>query len=158
MGVWLLVVLVGAAVPAAEPANDLVNAELKKLEGQWLVVSSERSGKKYPTGNEHWVFVGDRARVHLRPGNADKNAPFVVNEGNLLLTYHFKLDPSKSPKEIDMTFLDGPNKERVGKGIYEISGDKLKICRSLDPQDERPKDFKTEGKNNYFVMVWERQP
>jgi uncharacterized protein (TIGR03067 family) len=67
-----------------------------------------------------------------------------------------RLDTTKSPKEIDMVFLDGPNKDRVGKGIYQIDGDMLRVCRSLDPQDERPKEFKSEGQ--MFIMTWKKQP
>jgi len=160
MGVSLLVVLVGAAVPAAEPASDLVKAELKKLEGQWLVVSSERSGKKYPTGNEHWVFVGDRARVHLRPGNADKNAPFVVNEGNLLLTYHFKLDPSKSPKTLDETTEYKMNKtitpHRIA--IYKLEGDTLTICYAgYYDKGKHPGDFSAAKDSDRSLIVLKRE-
>ena len=41
---------------------------------------------------------------------------------------------------------------------YDLDGNTLKICRGLDPQQERPGSFKTAGQVNYFVMVWQRQP
>ncbi len=126
--------------------EDGAKKDLAAMEGEWKLVAMEVDGK--PVAAERLVS----AKLTIRGKN------YTLISRNKQHEIELKLDPSKSPKEIDMTFLDGPNKDRVGKGIYEIDGDKLKICRSLDPQDERPKDFKTEGKINYFVMVWERQP
>ena len=126
--------------------EDAAKKDLAAMEGTWNLVAMEVDGKSVPATkltSASLTISGNKYTLKTR---------------NMQHEVELKLDVGKSPKEIDMTFLDGPNKERVGKGIYEISGDKLKICRSLDPQDERPKDFKTEGKNNYFVMVWERQP
>src|SRR5262245_65938774 len=111
------------------------------MEGEWTLVAMEVDGKA--------VNSKKLASAKLTISKDQ----YTLGSRGKQTEVELKLDPSKSPKEIDMTFLDGPNKDRVGKGIYEITDGKLKICRSLDPQDERPKDFKTEGKNNYFVMV-----
>jgi hypothetical protein len=46
-----------------------------------------------------------------------------------------KLDPSKSPKTLDAKVTDGPNKGAVILGIYEISGDTLKVC--FDPEGKK---------------------
>ena len=35
----------------------------------------------------------------------------------------FKIDPTLSPKTIDITFTDGPGKDNTQKGIYELDGD-----------------------------------
>lgn len=52
-----------------------------------------------------------------------------------------KLDPSKSPKTLDAKVTDVPNKGAVILGIYEISGDTLKVC--FDPEGKkRPTEFK----------------
>jgi uncharacterized protein (TIGR03067 family) len=53
-----------------------------------------------------------------------------------------KIDPSKSPKTIDVTMTEGLNKRAVMLGIYEIDGDTLKAC--FDPQGkQRPTKFKS---------------
>jgi uncharacterized protein (TIGR03067 family) len=126
--------------------DDAGKKDLEAMGGTWNLVAMEVEGKAVP--NEKLVS----ARLTIS-GNT-----YTLVSNKKQHDVELKLDPSKSPKEIDMTFLDGPNTDRVGTGIYEINGEKLKICRSLDPQDERPKDFKTEGKTSYFVMTWERQP
>src|SRR5262245_27228027 len=125
--------------------EDAAKKDLAAMEGEWKLVAMKVDGKPVPAEKLA------SAKLTIRSSN------YTLVTRNKQHEIELKLDARKSPKEIDMTFLDGPNKDRVGKGIYEINGDKLKICRSLDPQDERPKDFKTD-KINYFVMVWERQP
>ncbi len=46
----------------------------------------------------------------------------------------FTLDPSKSPRQIDLTFLDGPHKGKKLRGIYQFyAGDGCNICFA-DPE------------------------
>jgi len=136
-----------AAALALVPAQpDAAAKELAKLEGTWALVAMEVDGKPVPPERL------TSASLVIR-GNK-----YGLTSGNKLAEVEIALDASKTPHAIDMRFLDGPNKDRVGRGIYQRDGDKLKICRSLDPQDERPKDFKTEGQVNYFVMTWQKQP
>jgi len=66
-----------------------------------------------------------------------------------------KLDPSKSPKTIDMTLTEGPNKGAVMLGIYEIDGDTLKAC--FDPQGKkRPTEFKSAPGSAHFLNIHKR--
>jgi uncharacterized protein (TIGR03067 family) len=66
-----------------------------------------------------------------------------------------KLDPSKSPKASDVTVVEGPNKGAVMLGIYEISGDTLKVC--FDPEGKkRPTEFKSASGSETFVVVHKR--
>ncbi len=161
MAASLLFALLSASVPAAEPASDLVKAELKKLEGQWLVVSSQRNGQKLPTGNEHWVFAGDRAKVHLRPSNAlDKTSAFVPSDVNHLLTYHFKLDPSKTPKALDETTEYKMNKTITTSriAIYKLDGDTLTICYAgYYDKGKRPAEFSAAKDSDRSMIVLKRE-
>ena len=62
-----------------------------------------------------------------------------------------KLDPSKSPKTLDAAVTEGPNKGGVILGIYEISGDTLKVC--FDPEGKkRPTQFKTLSGSQTLVV------
>jgi uncharacterized protein (TIGR03067 family) len=73
----------------------------------------------------------------------DKDKLTMKLDGNVFGDGTFKLDPSKSPKQIDMTTQSGPDKGQVRLGIYEIDGNKLKIHFKQGPEalKERPKDF-----------------
>lgn len=140
----LVTVLAAASFVPAQP--DLGKKELAKLQGTWSLVAMEVDGK--PVAAEKLTSATLEIRGHK----------YALTSRTKLHEVEIKLDASKSPGEIDMQFLDGPNKDRIGRGIYQLDGDKLKICRSLDPQDERPKTFNTAGQVNYFVMVWQKQP
>ena len=58
-----------------------------------------------------------------------------------------KIDPSKSPKELDLHFTEEDKKGKVCLAIYELDGDKLTICTNtkLRPTDDekRPNVFST---------------
>jgi uncharacterized protein (TIGR03067 family) len=70
--------------------------------------------------------------------------------------YH--LDPTKSPKAIDIVYL-GPVR-KIGLGIYTLDGDTLKVCGTLNPDrvDERPKEFATKQGVMRVLVTLERQP
>jgi uncharacterized protein (TIGR03067 family) len=141
--VLLTLVAVAAVVP---PQNEAAKKELAALQGTWTLSSMEVDGKAVDADKLK------SATLTIRDNR------YILLSGKQQHEVEITLDPSKKPKEIDMKFLDGPNKDRVGKGIYHLDGNTLKICRALDPMQDRPKDFKTEGQIGYFVMVWERQP
>jgi len=69
----------------------------------------------------------------------------------------YKLDPSKDPKYIDITPLDGPENEKgkVFRGIYKLEVDKLTIHFVL-PGGERPGDFENKEGANSMLLTLER--
>jgi len=54
-----------------------------------------------------------------------------------------RLDSTKSPKAIDLIGQDGPSRGKTQRGIYELSGDTLKVCLPLDETGARPTSFVT---------------
>ena len=63
---------------------------------------------------------------------------------------------SADPKEMDIKGVEGPNKGKTFLAIYELDGDKLKICYDLSGKS-RPKEFKTQAKTKLFLVTYERQ-
>jgi uncharacterized protein (TIGR03067 family) len=51
------------------------------------------------------------------------------------------LDPTKTPKEIDIEVASGKYKGVVYLGIYELKGDTLRICFAMPDRPVRPTDF-----------------
>jgi uncharacterized protein (TIGR03067 family) len=121
-----------------------VEKELKMFHGAWKVELVEAGGKKLPIDlfKEMTVnFEGDKYTVKI----GDK----VIQKATQ------KLDPSKSPKTLDGTVAEGPNKGTVILGIYEISGDTLKVC--FDPEGKkRPTEFKTADGSQTTLAVYKR--
>jgi uncharacterized protein (TIGR03067 family) len=120
-----------------------IQSELKKFEATWRFVSIEVEGEPVPEDR----FADDKLIL--------KGRQFTSNvQGN---TTHgvFKIDPTATPKTIDLTFTDGPGKDRTQKGIYELDGDKQKICFSL-PGKPRPSEFLSKAESRLIIQVLER--
>jgi uncharacterized protein (TIGR03067 family) len=121
-----------------------VEKEVRKFTGTWTFESSESGGQELPADELKKLIVtfeGDKHTV--------KNGDEVIQVGTQ------KLDPSKSPKTIDVTMTEGPSKGTVMLGIYEIDGDTLKVC--FDPQGKkRPTEFKSAPVSENFVNVHKR--
>ena len=136
---------------AASAGSDILagdKADLEKdvriIQGTWTFESSEAGGKALPAGELKGLiltFEGDKHTV--------KKGDEVIQVGTQ------KIDPSKSPKTIDVTMTEGPNKGKVMLGIYAIDGDTLKVC--FDPQGKkRPTEFKSAPGSENFVNIHKR--
>ena len=118
--------------------------EARKFQGTWTFESSVTGGEELPADDLKMfvvIFEGDKHTV--------KKGDEVIQVGTQ------KLDPSKSPKTIDVTMTEGPSKGTVMLGIYEIDADTLKVC--FDPQGKkRPTEFKSAPGSENFVNVHKR--
>src|SRR5262245_31692279 len=121
-----------------------VEKEAKKFQGTWTIESSMTGGMEIPADQLKGfivIFEGDQHTL--------KSGDKVFQVGTQ------KIDPSKSPKTIDVTMTEGPEKGTVMLGIYQIDGDTLKVC--FDPTGKkRPTEFKSESGSQNFVNVHKR--
>ncbi|HEY7315438.1 MAG TPA: TIGR03067 domain-containing protein [Gemmataceae bacterium] len=143
----LLILLGGcfASLVGAEPERDAPAADLKKLQGTWVMAELEINGQQISEEK-----LKDTTLVI-------KDDQYITKIKDKTHETTFKLDPSKDPKEIDMFFPDGANAPKVGKGIYRLDGDTFKLCRAQAPGEDRPRDFVTTADSGRFVVVWKRQ-
>lgn len=123
-----LIVSGGTGTRAGDKAE--IEKDVKRFQGVWTFDYVEAGGKEVPIAGFKGMtvtFEGDRFTVK--------------HEDKVIQTATQKLDPSKSPKTLDVTVTDGLNKGSLILGIYEINGDTLKVC--FDPQGKnRPTEFK----------------
>jgi uncharacterized protein (TIGR03067 family) len=128
------VILLAGGFGAADDRKEATD----KLQGEWMLVSMEISGKK----------VDD---------NKVKSSKLVI-KGNEWTApsgpkFTFTIDPSKSPKQLDLrSSRDGM--DMTWQGIYKIEGDTLTFCRSHGAGGERPTEFK--GGEGVVLMVFKR--
>jgi uncharacterized protein (TIGR03067 family) len=137
-----IVVLGGPGTRADDKAD--LGMEFKNFHGVWTFESVEASGKKAPADQLKGVtvtFAGDKYTV--------KKGDEVIQVGAQ------KLDPSKSPKAIDVNVTEGLNKGAVMLGIYEFDRDTVKVCFDEEGK-KRPTEFKGPAGSATFVNVHQR--
>ncbi len=142
--IGLLAVL--APSVAGERSDSRVASEVACLQGDWTLVSLKVNGFT-PEANQNrpWVLVveGD----HYNPGSGDYS-----------VEYNFRLDPSRTPKAIDLIPSEGPYHGRTLRGVYALEGDTFTVCRPIDPDSDRPAGL-TGGRHGsgLTVSVWKRR-
>jgi len=68
----------------------------------------------------------------------------------------FKFDAAKTPKTMDISATDGPNKGKSILAIYELTGDTLKVCYCVDGS-ARPDKFESTKENKFLLFVYKRK-
>lgn len=132
----------GACTLADDKAD--IEKETKKFQGEWTIESSVTGGVSIPA---------DQLKGFIVIYEGDKHT--LKFDGKVFQIGTQKIDPTKSPKTIDMTMTEGPSKGAVMLGIYEIEGDTMKAC--FDPQGKkRPAEFKSEAGSANFLNVHKR--
>ncbi len=129
---------------AARDAEEEIKKELKRFEGTWKWISLESEKMK----------LSEEALEHPRLKiMGDK---FTVTEQATTFGGTFKVDPSKKPKTMDVTFTEGPEKGKTFTGIYELEGDTYKVC--IDPEGKsRPKEFAVKQGSGFVLEVLKRE-
>ena len=134
--------VVGMAVPGyfgwqlSAAQGEAEKKELSRFQGTWLVHKEISRGADFPPKQGKVVFEGTTLKVY--------------QEGKQVQTLSFRIDPTKSPKEIDLIH---PEKKPAIPGIYRFDGDQLTIATGFGKEDRktRPKSF--EDKTSLFILI-----
>ena len=137
-----LVLMIGVLLVAADNPKDDKKAktDLDKFQGSWLGVEITYNGdqaSKEGAEKVKFTIKGDKWTVEQPDG--------IELQGTL------KLDEKKKPKELDATTDDG----KTILGIYEVDGDKLKLCYA-EPGGERAKEFSSKAGSGHTLAVYKR--
>jgi uncharacterized protein (TIGR03067 family) len=131
----VLLVLLTFLWSGRSPADTNTGAqELEKLQGLWQAVEGELGGQKDTSPDLRQVrlrFRGDLA-VSYRKDERTETAKVT-------------LDPTRSPKAMDLKMLDGPDKGKTFACIYRLDKDRLTVCKYVDERGltKRPTEFTT---------------
>ena len=134
-------------------AADKGKDDKEAIQGTWQLSGLEMGGKEAPDNDEikkmksgKWVVTADKITIAV-PGQDEHNVSY-------------KLDPTKKPKEIDLTPLDGPEneKDKVVPGVYSLEGDVLKLCFPVpSAQQTRPGEVGTKAGGDARLITLKRQ-
>ena len=142
---WLSVLVVGLHLGSAAGQDGGAKKEQERFQGTWRLVKFDLAeGRSLPEevlAKSRFTFQGDRLTV--------------TEDGKVVDEATIKLDPTRTPKAIDVTAGRGPNKGKVSPGIYAFEGDSLKIC-SAAPGQKRPTEFKTDRASRTALLVLRR--
>ncbi len=138
----------GAEKGGEKKAEDAAATELRAMEGEWKVVGLEEGGRKATADDVKgmkWTFTGAEV-VPDNPGQESTDR------------YKVKLDPTKSPKQIDLHVLEGQPKGKTVEGIYRLEDGRLTICLRDEkvPEKGRPKEFTGEKGSDQGVITLEK--
>jgi uncharacterized protein (TIGR03067 family) len=147
-----LAALVRRQVPPGKDA-DKPKTDQERLQGTWEWVSWTQGGTT--------IKRGDLREADGRPKTlrfiGDKVLTVMVNSGGkeVEFRYRCKLDPSRKPKEIDLT-PEGEPRGRTGPGIYELEGDTLRVCFPAQPGQDRPPRLESKQGEGYLLLTYNR--
>jgi uncharacterized protein (TIGR03067 family) len=110
----------------------------------WKVVSFHRDGKDSPVQEGRVI-----------PYTFEGNKLVTADPLGAKVEIEYRLDPSKTPKQIDQRFTGGSIGPWIAKGIYELEGDTLTICYG-GPNVPRPTEFSTDPGDGRSMRVHRR--
>ena len=150
--------LSSVSIRTAPALRTLATGKLDLVVNRWLHLTG--TGVDLLQGEwgvTEWQEEGENASGDELKG---KN---VVIKGNVMSgvqpgiggSMSFRLNPEKTPNEIDLTSLDGKRKGITEPGIYKIESDRLRICFG---GKARPKEFATTPGSGRTLLTLQKEP
>lgn len=152
LGVMCMTTVALADPPAAPAATDL-----EKLQGYWKPLQCETEGKAMmPTDimkQVTVVFDKNEYYLYFKDSKTDKEGKPIVLR---LALANVAVDVATTPKTITFEFAEGQLKGKKSHGIYELSGNQLKMCYG-PAEKPKPTKFESPANSGYFLETWARQ-
>jgi uncharacterized protein (TIGR03067 family) len=142
--VLLSVPLLSALVFAA-PRPEAAKKDMDGIQGTWTMIFAATNGQQLPAESIANIKLVMRDDKYTLFKEEDK-----VNDHGT-----FKLDAGRSPRTIDITEDQGPNKGKTNRGIYVLDGDTFMVCYNL-PHMERPTEFTSRPNASIFLFIYKR--
>ncbi len=129
--------------------EDVLEKDLKQLEGPWEMLSMEVDGKTELLPKNSKVILTHKGKTWTGTMNGTK-----VEEGT------FAIDATQNPKTKDRTVTLGALKGKTIPEIYELHGDELRVCMlnnpEKDPDKGRPVEFTSKPGSGFIIINFRR--
>jgi uncharacterized protein (TIGR03067 family) len=129
------------------PVELTIRRDVGQMQGTWQAVLMNRDGESQPLQGAfaNLQLIVKRDRRTIRSGET------VFAEA------YYRLNPAANPPTIDLVVTKGASRGQIVLGIYEISGDRLRVCYAL-PGRERPRDFTPKAGSGHALQEMKRVP
>lgn len=135
------------AARAAEFPDD--GEDMQKLQGVWRGVELEIKGDS---------FSRESARsLRLR---FDKDTFTVEQGGKVTVQGSYRIDPTATPKTIDLTIRDTVqtvNKGALVLGVYVLKKDRLQLCTTKANGQDRPKKLASKRGTTHTLFTFQKE-
>ena len=135
----------GTPPPAGRPAD--AQDDREKLQGDWAALAVQADGKE--------LAAEELAEVHVHI-KGDEFTLYPLKDKTARVTFH--LDPASSPKAMTLTEQEGEDKGTSIPAIYELKGDRLKLCVAMKPGVARPTEFAAPRDSGLLLLDLKREP
>lgn len=148
--VMFLLVCSGARAYGDDKSNDLAMEDAKARQGTWVMMK---------------VVIDGKVLVNLKEPPKDEPVSILTYDGDKwvlklgdkeLSSGTSRVNATKKPKQIDITYESGPNNGKTVLGIYELNGDEYMVCVAA-PGMERPTDFSSKEGGGQTLTVGKRE-
>ncbi|MEY4940072.1 MAG: hypothetical protein RIQ93_1807 [Verrucomicrobiota bacterium] len=113
------------------------------IEGAWLMIRAELEGEEAPEA------VAQKTVLAFASGNYSVSfAGEVMDRGT------YELGGTLEGRTIVLIGESGPNAGRTIPGIYQLAGDRLRVCYGLDCV--APTDYETNSGDQRYLAIYRR--
>jgi len=147
LGVVICLTLQGIAAPQDQREKTARVQDAQDLQGEWQVIDFQTKGIAVrEMKNHHSIFRNDE-RIEF-----DFGRNWHSQESHT----QFRLDPAKSPKQIDIVihWRDPDWKDLTLLGIYSLDRERLTVC--TNNQGKRPTEFQSTNENGNTLSTYQR--
>jgi uncharacterized protein (TIGR03067 family) len=130
--------------PAAVADDDAKKSDADTFKGEWRPVSLKVNGVAAPA---------EEAKMMTFKFDGEK---YVQTAGPQTEEGNYTLDPSKTPKTIDLDIKTGMDQGKKQLGIYKIEDGKLTFVVAMAGSKDRPKSFTRADGDEVLEFVLER--
>ncbi len=138
-----MLLLVPVVIALSNAGTENGGQDLDKLQGVWTVVAAERNGRTEPEEE----FQNDLVTIK-------KAEMTVARKGSVRNIYRIKLDPAKTPGQIDLIGVTGLDEGKTLRGIYRLEGDRWTLCAGTQ---QRPTEFKSKEDSTLRLTTLKRK-
>ena len=139
----LMIATLGLSLGADNPQDPASKKDLDGLQGTWTLVSARRDGEALPEDKVKKTTIVIKDDTFVFPELAEYA---TSKEGTI------KLDATRKPKQMDATSTE----KEVMLGIYELDGDRYKVCFAPTGKP-RPSEFACKPGTGNLLQVWKRK-